>query len=243
MNSGKTRSKRVKQVMPDAPELPVAASSEITSRKAFSFGTWSKIFPDHMNVPLWALLCVPAFSLVLIHFLSDEPQAWTLYAAVALVAVFLLRWLTEYLRKLATYAEYKKFPLTLGFELQGWEYVGAFTNQLKYRHWSDETVLQVFVFDHATQGELKLMKAALDTFLKNSGKHFYYREGESNWEYHGSLRIRGSSDSNVIGDLYTLINVHLRRIQEKHKVIRAVSVKFDPNIRHREPPASTDTMS
>jgi hypothetical protein len=227
--------------MPPAPEVPTSANEKHLSRKAYSFSTWSKIFPGHMNVPLWAMLCVPGIVCVIFYLIDGDE--WALYVGPGLIAVFLLRWLIEYLRKLATHATYKNFPRTLGFELKGWEKVGAYTNQLKYRHWSDNTTIQIFVFEHAGQSELKAIKALLDAFIVKSKKHFYHRDSETNWAYNGSLIIKGSSDANVIGDIYTLINEQLKNLNEKKKIIRAVSVQFDPQVRYEEPPASTDTMS
>lgn len=54
------------------------------------------------------------------------------------------------------------------------------------------------------------------------------------------MKLMGSSDNSVVGEMYVLLNKDLRTIQKNYPVIESVTVNFDEEIFKVDPPRSTD---
>ncbi|CAN5906864.1 hypothetical protein BH11BAC7_BH11BAC7_22310 [soil metagenome] len=211
---------------------------------AYSFHAYSRIFPGGFNFGTWVLLCIPAIVLIGLYFFSDDTGIWALYAGAFLIGVFLVRWLFDFIQKLATFNSYKNFTSSLGFQLEGWEMLGAYPKQLSYRSWSGKSTVEVILKETITREQTKLVKDALFLFNSRANGKFYEAEmggdGRTKWDFVNGLKVLGSSDINVIGDMYTLINDHLKSVQQKYHSIVVVKVKFDPTVFNVEPPPNTD---
>lgn len=220
---------------------PVKKEKKQNTYNAFSFHTYAKIYPGQMNFMLWFLICVPATVFLCLYFFDDETGKWSLYTALVLYAVFIIRWIADRIMKLSTYSKYKDFPSELGFQLEGWDTLGSYPDQLKNRYWSECTTLEVHVMDHTTGDVRKLINDALFLFMSNANKSFYEAEiggdGRHKWKQK-HLRLEGSSNTAVIGHMYTLLTEYLKSIQSRYHVITKVKIVFDPEIFEVNPPSS-----
>lgn len=214
------------------------------SHNAYSFYIWSRIFPRGYNFILWMLLGIVGVSFVGFYFLLGDEAIWLIYLGTVCAGIFLLRWTIEFLRKVSTYSAYKKFPDTLGFKLEGWDELGSYPLQLKFRHWSKNTTVEIVLSGSASKTQISYLRDALFLFMSKANEKFYEaemgRDGRKNWEYNNALKIAGSSDREVIGEMYILLNDYLKGIQAKHSSISIVKIKFDPDIFLVEPPHSND---
>lgn len=240
--------------MNPGPDKTIRSSNEITplapepieslNSDAFRFRTYRKIFSGNFNFVLWMLLCVPGIAFIILYYAEEDNGIWLLYAGIGCIATFLLRWMVNSFQQLSTYSEYKNFPSMLGFKLFGWEKLGSYPKQLSYRHWSHKSFIEVKTFDSYNEEQTQRVKQALKDFTVRANKHFYEAEmggdGRKNWEIVGKMKVMGSSDNTVTGEIYTLINTKLRNIQKVYPVIESVKVHFDDNIFKVEPPRNTD---
>lgn len=217
---------------------------EYKTYDAYSFYTYSQISSVKFNFILWMLLSVPGIAFLILYFLSDDFGAWSLYAGIICFGVFFIRWFIDLAQRIFTFNTYVNFPTYLGFKLEGWDSLGSYPKQLVKREWSKNSTLEISVNADAKDVQLKLINDALYLFVSRANEHFYEAEaggdGRTQWKISKTLKVNGSSDVYVIGEMYTLINVYLKSIQEKHPVIVTVKIKFDPNIFTVSPPYNVD---
>lgn len=216
-------------------------NTSIKTPKAFSFYTYSRIYPGRMNFPLWFMLCVPGSVFVSFYLFEDETGIWSLYTGFALYAIFIVRWILDLSVKIYTYPVYKNFTANLGFTLEGWETIGTLTKLLHGRYWSRHSLIEVFFKDTAQAKEIKLVKDALSLFMNEANKTFYEaqmgHDGRRKWEQVNKNKLMGSSNNEVIGCMYTLMNKYLRSIQNKYHIITSVKITFDDEIYEVSPPS------
>jgi hypothetical protein len=228
----------------ESQDKPVSQERAGKTHDAFSFYTYCKIFPGGFNLVVWMLLCVPGMVLLGLYFFSDDTGAWAMYAGAACIGMFILRWCIDFLQKIFTYSSYKNFTASLGFPLEGWNTLGAYPKQLNEGEWSKKSTVEVVMKGNGTAAQPKLIKDALYLFNTRANKKFYEaaagRDGRTSWDFVHALKVTGSSDKQVTGEMYTLINVYLKSIQEKYHTIASVKVNFDPEIFKVEPPPNTD---
>lgn len=210
---------------------------------AFAFYTWSKIFPGRFNFMLWFMLLVPATVFFIIYF-SEDDSRWALYTGSVFVSVFLFRWLYDFIQRVLGFGAYKTFRDSLGFRLKGWETLGTFPKQLDDRYWSVRSKVEIFLHEFATAEQKKLVQDAVFLFMSAANKKFYEAEpggdGRVKWGPKNAIKVYGSSDAAVIGEMYRLIHVYLRSIHQRYPVISSVNITFDPEIIHVSPPQHTD---
>lgn len=237
--SKKADKERKKMEKPAQPEPVSYKESKVY--EAFSFRTYSKIYPGRMNFPLWCLLCVPGITFLIMYVCDSETGTWALYGGIGFFIVFMLRWLIDLIIKLSTFSTYKTFRSRLGFNLEGWETIGTYPMQLNRRCWSKNTSIELFVKNTASDQDLKLIKDALYLFMTSANKTFYEAEmggdGRRQWEQVNKLKLMGSSNIAVIGCVYTLLTEYLQSIQHKYHVITLVKISFDPDIFVVNPPS------
>jgi hypothetical protein len=211
---------------------------------AYSFHTYSKIFPGSFMFVAWMFLGLAGTALIVAYFLEGDMGAWSIYAGLFCIALFLLRWLIEFLRKVFTYNSYKTFSSSLGFQLEGWDKLGSYPKQLMRQEWSKNSIVEITLREYAPDEQIKLVKDALYLFVAKANAQFYEAEiggdGRNEWTFVNDFKVTGSSDVGVIGQLFTLIHVYLKSIQDNYSVIVMVKVKFDPEIFQVKPPPSTD---
>lgn len=211
---------------------------------AFSFKVYRRICPGRINVMLWFMLNVPALVFYLLYYLDPDYGIWMLYTGFSFTGVFLLRWSIDFIQTMLTYKEYKNFLSGLGYKVEGWEQLGSRPNQLNRFYWSYQSFIGVELKEGENKAHAKLIDDALFLFTVNANKFFYEArfggDGRKKWETVDERKVMGSSNIGVIGQMYVLLNVYLKSIQEKYQLISVVRVYFDSEIFEVEPPPSSD---
>jgi hypothetical protein len=239
--SKKANKERVKK----QAQIKVVAKEKIyPTYHAYSFHTYSKIFPSSFVFVGWMFLGLAGTALMVVYYLEGDMGVWSIYAGLTCIGIFLLRWFIEFLRKLFTYNSYKTFSSSLGFQLEGWDQLGSYPKQLIRGQWSKNSTVEITLKEYAPDEQIKLVKDALYLFVAKANDQFYEAEiggdGRNEWKFVNDFKVSGSSDVGVIGQLFTLLHVYLKSIQDKYPVIVAVKVKFDPEIFQVKPPPNTD---
>ena len=235
------KKKEEEEAAQDAIEVEPPAKPPVA---ADSFYVYSRIYPSKFRLMLWIFFAAGTGIAFLMTWALNEADIWSLYVGLAMIGIFLIRWTIEWIMKLATYNTYKNFRKHLPFTLEGWEKLGTQRDQLKLQHWGHDCAVEVTVKNGTSEADIKRINDALMLFTANANRQFYEgqfgSDGRKKWDFKHVLKVTGSADVGVIGEMYKLVQVYLKSIHQQYPVIEKVHVVLSDDISEVKPPVRVD---
>ncbi|HYG51587.1 MAG TPA: hypothetical protein VD905_11830 [Flavobacteriales bacterium] len=221
-------------------------------RSCESWYVFSRIYPHYPNF-FWWVFVVLTLGIVFLAIcfstgISRPVGQWSFYTGMGFIGLFILRLLVHHIMKITAFGRYKDWRQKTGFTINGWEKLGMREDFPKIHHWDKLVEYTVNVEGFTTEAVRKTIHDALYLFMVRANNCFYEKnfiqtgysgEIRTKWNFSGELSVAGSANEMVMGHMYLNVVNYLKPIHEKHRVIKAVDIKYSGEIRQVEPP-STD---
>ena len=133
-----------------------------------------------------------------------------------------------------SYKTYKHFREHLGFAVNNWDLLAKNEQLFKAGYWALKSSVEVVLKPGVSNNDKKFIEDALFLFTTEANKRFYkaiYGSGRSEWTFEHDLKVIGSADGAVTGDMYTLLQKYLKPIQQNTGCIISVNIIWDEDIR------------
>jgi hypothetical protein len=213
---------------------------EKTSFSSDSFKVYAKIFPSKFKLMLWIFFALGLGAVQIFLWVLGDMGIWALYSGSIMVGAFLVRLGIEQLRKIFTYGAYKNFRKNSPFEITGWEKLGTNADLLKAQYWAFDSSVEVITKEGTSTENIQRVNDALQLFISEANKHFYEgrfgSDGRAKWSFNHVLKVTGSADTMVIGEMYRLMSIYLKSIYTKYPVIKTVKVVIGDRVDEVKPP-------
>lgn len=197
-----------------------------------SYEVYKKIYPFRPDWIIWTFTFFVGFFLLLSWWLRYKYD-WELYAATGFMGVTCLRYSIHYIKKITLYKKFKYFYDHLDFNAEDWKLLFRNPDILRAQNWAIDCYIEIIPLQNISAESIKVLNDALFLFTLNAQNRFYKSfpsNGRKDWKIESDLKITGSIDVAVIGDIYILLNDYLRNIQLKNKSIDAVKIHVDDRI-------------
>jgi hypothetical protein len=204
---------------------------------ADSWHVYNRIYPGSFNIFIWVFLMLTLGIIgVMVYWLDKTQPVWVLYGGLFFIGVFLARLAVHWLIKIARFGAYTRWRKTLPFTLHGWGKLGQSPNFPRNLYWQLESSVTVQLKQSAPADVRELVKDALFLFTKKANSWFYAADGvqagfandpRMKWQLTSAQSVAGSSDSGVAGEIYRLVNGHLRSIASTYGMIESVTVRWE----------------
>ncbi len=199
---------------------------------------YTRLYPHHFNIFIWVFIVLTlGFCSFIVYWLGPRSK-WLLISGIVLTGAFLLRWGIYWLLKVLRYRNFKTWRSRLPFKLKGWDAVWKNNEFDGFKKWYKSMVVSVET-DSSLSDLSNSIKNALIVFRAEANKCFYapnfVQSGfvgdiRKKWSVTGNVEATGSANQTVLGELYVLIDQHLRLLHEELGGIQSVEISIEGNI-------------
>lgn len=205
-----------------------------------SWQVFNLISTRYMNIFLWYFIVLTLGIVFLLMYFAGN-WSWSLYPALFLCTLFLIRFMGHQLLKLIDYQKFKNWRKRLPFQVIGWEHIIDNRDILKDEHWYLDVGVAISLKQATPKEALKVIDDSLFILITEANKSFYelnfsqvgfVGDIRKKWTKTGPTEARGSAYGYILGLIYRLITTYLHSVQKKWDVIQSVTVDFAGRVCH-----------